>query len=816
MCCAAAALAVPAAAHAEDAVSFSIGQPEGFDILAGEHDLLVDVYFEGAKRGVLRVSATSRALTVPDPDGLLRMLPSLEDKQQVASALSRRALPTNPDRICRATAGLGQCGRLEPDVVGFILDRDTLRLDVFVNPRFLAQHAVTRDKWLPLPDRALTIVDTISALAAGETGASELEYTAQNNLVVGRGTGRARAQFGVSRTTGAYVDTLALEVDRPGRRYLAGAIWAPGNDMLGRRKLLGLGVESQIDTRMDRELLVANPLVVYLDSRARVDVLRDGHLIHSGIYEAGNQQIDTGSMPDGSYAIDIRIQQSDGSKDELHQFFSKSRRIPSVGRTDFYAFAGLAVAGRESGSIEPSSNLVLRAGSVRRVAQGIAVEAALGATDDGATVQVAAVFITRVAQLRASGLSDFDGGIGGVVQIASSRASRLNFNFDIRRYSKSLAQQVVAPALAIGSAGTVTQASGIVSYGMGNARFLATAFYRRDRNGGAQYSVGPSLEWDILRSGPVVLTARSDATYTERGTAGFAGFSLRFVGARGTVTATAGYRRTTDAADLAGSGAAYSLGGSWTPSVLADVVSLSGQVEHQPGQTSAVASADYRGDLGLLAADLSTSSTKLGDKTQFSVGVQSTLAARRGQVSMAKATTQSFVFASVEGARPTDRFELLVNGQVVGTIEGARVLPVPLPTYRAYDLRIRATGNTLASYEAATKSVGLYPGTVAAATWRTAPIQIQFGQLLDPAGRPMANVSIFARSTWAETDADGFFQIETVAGADVMVLARDGATYALTLPRAPGDLASLGQIQCCRRDPVQMVAVTTHSSKPEE
>ena len=100
-------------------------------------------------------------------------------------------------------------------------------------------------------------------------------------------------------------------------------------------------LRAQIDTRLDRDEVLGSPVVVYLDQRARVDVVRDGRVLYSAIYEAGNQAIDTSNLPDGSYDIILRIDEPGRPEREERRFFSKSRQIPSLGRTDFFVFGGL-------------------------------------------------------------------------------------------------------------------------------------------------------------------------------------------------------------------------------------------------------------------------------------------------------------------------------------------------------------------------------------------------------------------------------------------------------------------------------------------
>ncbi|WP_163471554.1 TcfC E-set like domain-containing protein, partial [Escherichia coli] len=75
----------------------------------------------------------------------------------------------------------------------------------------------------------------------------------------------------------------------------------PGADLVGRRRILGVGVSSQFDTRADRMQLFGSPLVVFLGQRSRVDIYVEGRLVSSQSFEAGNQTLDTNSLPDGSY-----------------------------------------------------------------------------------------------------------------------------------------------------------------------------------------------------------------------------------------------------------------------------------------------------------------------------------------------------------------------------------------------------------------------------------------------------------------------------------------------------------------------------------
>src|SRR5690606_23646913 len=131
-----------------------------------------------------------------------------------------------------------------------------------------------------------------------------------------------------------------------------------------------------------------------------------------------------------------------------------------------------------------------------------------------------------------------------------------------------------------------------------NLRFLGTFFYRDDEAQAARYSIGPSLEWDVLRKGRFTLTLRGDMTATERGEAGFAGIALRLLGGRTSLTAQGGARTTSMTDDSIGEGAVAAISGAWSPQVAGGDLALGAGYEHQPHQQSALVSADFRHPLG--------------------------------------------------------------------------------------------------------------------------------------------------------------------------------------------------------------------------
>jgi hypothetical protein len=802
-----------AQAPQEPLPDITVSAPEGFADLTEDRTLVVDVFFGGARIGEALVAAAPGSVRFLEVGNLVALLPPLTDPRAVETFLSA-SLPANADLICTSSVDQRACGRLSPELVGVIFDSDRFRLDIFINSRLLEVQDDFHDRYLPPPEPGLSMINIISGTASGRMDGGNQYYGLQDQLVLGWGDRRIRADVSLASEVGAGIERLTFEWDRPEQRLLAGALWAPGNGIAGQRKLLGVGLESQIDTRRDRDAILGSPVIVFLDRRARVDVVRDGRVLGSGIHEAGNQKLDTSSLPEGSYEILLRIHEAGQPVREERRFYTKSRRIPSDGRTDYFVYGGLLVESTRAGSIKPSDRPFIQGGIAQRLTEGLVLDGTLQATDQVASIELGTTFLTPVAHLRAAVLADTTGARGTMMQLTSSGVSPLNFSLDFRQIEGA---EENGPGLIAGADLTTPRAmgfdladhrhradyaqlGGIVSYSMANLRFLGTLFYRDEDGQPARFSFGPSLEWDVLRRSSLQVTLRGDLTTTERGSSGFAGISVRLLNRSSTMTAVAGRRTSGRHDDLLGEGAVGSVSGAWNFAAAGGELAVGAGAEHQPRQQDFFVSSELRHPVGSLRGNLVRSDHDSGSTTQYAAAFQTTVAAGAGSLQVAgRTTTESMLIASVAGSRNHDRFELLVDEQIVGTIEGLESLTVPLPAYRAYHVRIRPVGRDLVSYDSSSREVGLYPGSVTRLSWSAAPLTIKFGRLVGPDGRPIAGASMTGKGVWSVTDDDGYFQVEIPEGQIMQVTLRDGATFAIELPAASSGrlFADIGQMVCC-------------------
>ena len=191
------------------------------------------------------------------------------------------------------------CGNLEPDVAGVIFDADRFRVDIFVNPDLLDPQLAQPERFQPAPQAGFSGLETLSAAVAGSTS-DDTDFALRSYSLMAYDTGRSPAGTSVSSADNANLDVLAAEADRQDWRYTGGLYRTALSSLLGERRLLGAGAGSTTDTRLDREQIGGSPIIVFLPTRAQVEIFREGRLLSSQSYPAGNHVLDTTALPEGA------------------------------------------------------------------------------------------------------------------------------------------------------------------------------------------------------------------------------------------------------------------------------------------------------------------------------------------------------------------------------------------------------------------------------------------------------------------------------------------------------------------------------------
>lgn len=791
-------------ARASDAGKFTASVPEGFEDLTSEREVVLDAYFGGRKIGEVRASISPGFITFTDPQSLARMVPDVSLPSQLVDAL-RSPVPANASLACGPTRHEG-CGIFQPDQAGVILDEERFRVDLFINPVLLARPDPAATYYLPAPANEPSLVSHFGATVSGSSrGATSLHL--QNRLIAALGGYRLRSDSSLTAGAGVTFDNLTVETDRRDWRFLGGIFWAPGTELIGRRRIVGLGATTQIDTRQNKATLLGTPLEIFLQQAAKVDVLIDGRIASAQIYPSGSRLIDTATLPNGSYEVVLRIQEDGRPPREERRFFTKGSAMAPLGRPLLSAFVGLLPSSGRDASVS-DKDIFYQASAAFRLTPSLGLDAAILGTRRKAILESGIVRHTNIAQMRLGGLLSTSGDYGFALRAATVGNGPASLSFDLRKIfsnegpllptSTSRGTFSEDAKLGFSDRGSYAQALSIFSYHIDQATFRVTGLYRKTSAEKAAYSLGASVEVPIVRSSRWDLVLSADTRKSDRNITSFVGFrflanrgGLGLSGSAGMVHQNADGSRTSQ---LVGEAQA-----SWHRQ-LKDLTQLSSDVAVGKNLDGAYsrASAHMRSRSFNVRADVLHQFGE-NDTTQFAATVNAGIVVTRSGFSVAgRDMNDTGVVVSVTGGGSDQQFDVLVNEVVQGTVaDGGRML-VFLQPYQAYDVRVRSRDAQISGFDSSPRMITLYPGNVAELGWRVTPLFILFGRAVADDGKPVANADVSGSHGVARTDSAGYFQIETGRDEQLRVSRQAGqvCTILIDAARPVDGFVSAGDQMC--------------------
>jgi len=168
--------------------------------------------------------------------------------------------------------------------------------------------------------------------------------------------------------------------------------------------VLGASFATTYKTRVDLETAFSSELVVYLTRRSIVQLVVNDRVYFGDTYGAGNQAIDTSSLPDGTYEVEIRILEADSEPRIERRIFTKSTQIPPRGETVIEATAGVPVF-HEDNSVYPTATDVPLLGFSlsKRINNRSAYRLGLLQIDSRTMMQADAWYLGELISLQAGG-----------------------------------------------------------------------------------------------------------------------------------------------------------------------------------------------------------------------------------------------------------------------------------------------------------------------------------------------------------------------------------------------------------------------------
>jgi hypothetical protein len=784
---------------------FKAEPPAGFSDLLKPQTTVVDIYFGDRRAGSARATYAPGTLRFDNPAQVVALLPKTLEPAKLAAALTGE-LPANSKLVCGDKKPDG-CGELLPEIAGIIFNEGRFRVDVFVNPKYLAANAPDTATYLPEPDAGVSFLDslggTISSASFGPAS-----YTLQNRALIGYHDARLESELSYSDTLDLQVETLSAALDRPDLRYEAGLFWSRGFNFIGQNRLYGVGISSQWDTRANSEQVAGTTLLLYLARRAQVDILRDGRLLASRLYDAGNQILDTSYLPDGSYNVTLRVHEMGGATYDVRRFFVKDRMLPPPDTSGFFFDIGALAASGSGTALPMADNEVFIAGGyARRLGEDFAVDANAMYLGDTLLGEAGVSWFSDIATLRVAGLGATDGNYGVLFNAALTGFETFSANLDVRKTwgpgltafnGGSSFTQIDRVNLLIGN---TFEASANVSWTIGQVQLFLTATYNESNLSPKTWSYGPSLNWQFFAGDGFTMNLIANASQSNEGAQVFAGVRVLFLDGGFTLTGDAGGAADHRLGYADRSGGVGGFNASYAaPDVLASTVTLNAGLAHTLDGTTANGSAELRGNYGRYLAQVDQDVGGAAPATRVAGSFATSFAVTGDGVAFGgDNVSASAIVVRLDGSMTGMTADVLINGSKRARIRSGESVPVFLPPYHVYDVRLVPVDAPLASFDTRARSVTVYPGNVETLVWDAEPVIAGFGRLLDPSGHPIAGALIDGAREPSESDAAGYFQVEIVPNTTLHVRPPSGPACRVTLANVAArknGFAPLGDLIC--------------------
>ncbi len=746
----------------------TIEPPPGFESLTKPRDLLVDVVYAGEKLGQVAVVASPGAIEIKEPDKAVRLIANVKQADKVVTALTG-PLPANTALVCRKTQDGAQpaCGALNPQVAGVIFDENNLALHVFVAEPYLDPRAIRPKKFLPRPDGGWGFLSRFDTAFSGETGKSELASLRNVSYLSYRET-RLHTDFSLSTRNGLFADTLALQIDRPEWFYAAGFLRGLGSAVVPETRFYGGRIWSSTELRVDREQAFGSQILIFLQRPSYVEILRDGRLVSTRFYPAGNRVIDTSGLPSGSYNIAVQVREVGGETREESQFFAKTEILPPADQPLFYFDGGVLPEDRTSGLPPPSNVPIGKIAARVRVWHGLALGGEIAGTNKEGVFEGDTFLFTDWGRATASAsvTSALDYGLSGSV---SAQYGPVGFYVNGRyvRASRTRIDRPAEPQNFRFINGNSLQLNGAITYQLNRARLGFSGQLVRNYSSGQRetYAVGPNFQYNIVRSFEHTVDFESEFLKTDRGYSAYARLVWRwnpptnyYVNAYAGVRAlrdTPGQNEVLQSIQVQGS---YRLGPYFDHDF---AIEPSLQSE---GPTFAGVDLTGDGPLGRLRAGVHHSfGNGNAPSTGYGVNLSTGFAIdRNGFAFGGRDSNASAVIVRVNGPPSAGKYRVHINGSPRILIAAGETRPLYLVPYQAYEISLRPadTNSGLANIGGVNRKVVLYPGTTTTIEWNVEPVVVVFGRVLDDNGIPVANAKIEGGVGAAESDGRGYFQVE--------------------------------------------------------
>ena len=788
--------------------------PAGFENIDQPRTTEIAIWFGGRQRGTAFAEFTSTWVRFREPQLVVTLLPELTDKRRVIDALSGK-LPANKQLLCTTEQQL-DCGLLRPDVAGVIFDATHFRADLFVAPEWLRIRQTKLPRYLgEASNEGFSVVQGLSLTLSGARAEQASDhYSWYGRSVAALAESHLLADWSYDKSEKFSLSTLYAERDWQGRELMGGLFTGRsfGLGFSADPQLLGVRIAHSTESLNNQLVTNTTPVVVYLPVRGRVEVYRNDKLLDARIVDAGRQQLDTRSFPQGAYNLTIKVYNGTRLIGEYQQLFVRSNALPSDDEPRYFFELGhIMEETADDWWPTTTKRWAARGGYSYLLNEQTGITAA-------ATVENKSV----LAELELVRLDDGLEWSAGVMAAQNKRTGLFGNVFwqldkwQLRALYRSLSSKVDSDRTELlGSGFRTAQVNSAVNWGEITLSFGRDWQWNQgdDNTRLTDYIRG---EWSILKDSGYDLQLSLDVSRSFGNGAKSSQIllSLKLSHRSNNRTLSIGRQwQDNHSRDSAGQDRRRvtqidRAEASWQSLKVANQeLTIGGFAEHQRQQLLVGGDASFKGRWGGGRVALDRVMPNQGeDVTSYVASFHSNMLADKETLAVGgRQLNDSAVIVELNAptlasARKAGSFDILVDGKRVTQASVGDRIPVVLPPYKAYALSIRPDVDNFAAYDERQQHITLYPGNVVPVIFDIVDLDTVLGRLQNEQGQMLADAVIQNSYEKVSTDSNGLFQGRLLPTLKTLDVTRaDGQTCEVTLPeqrRKRRGVVMLGTLVC--------------------
>lgn len=743
----------------------STGIPEGFDDLLAPQIALVDVYFNGQPLISSMLTYSQDWIQFEQPEEILALLSNLTDPPKILEILKTKLSP-NTSLVCYSQSQ-NHCGALSPEIAGVIFDESLFRLDLFINPNYINQTRLQIDRYLPASTSQLSFINSISMAAFGGEDLEDA-HTLQLSSILGFQNYRLQMNIDNDSENQTRLDQLSFVYDYQDIAYEIGSFksFTQSNGFYTQRDFIGARIQTSLSSRTDLEQVSGSSLFVFLSERSRVDVYKDGQLIDSRNYDAGNKEIDTRDFPDGAYNIELKITGVSGRETVETHFYSKSLRLPPVGEALYFAEFGVPESLQEEEQNRvphAESHSVFRAGLISRLNENLGINASFVANSDDLSGEFGSFILADGINFQNNYVFSSQDGMGSYYQLdlnyqpfiftasyrKTERRNQINYGVEYELLQNDSRQVLLNMAIPFDSS---------------TLNFFARESERIDRQKTRVF--GASWRKNIYRGVGNLIDFSIDATQDDTETRVLFGFNMRFFSNRVDVDLTAKQNHKRARSDIQQDNVNNHVDRQLrvafkNQSEKFGALSNVFEVSQEELRTTASIKSELNNEHGYSRVELEQIRADGDKRLSYAMTGRFNIVASEGKMAIGGSRRNSAgVMINLESiVSKSLSFVVIINGVERAKIDAGKSRFIALQPYETYQILLSPRGETLVNYDNKPRVVTLYPGNIENLVWQINSVKIIIMQVLDKQNQPVANARLNGFKGYAKTDDLGWIQL---------------------------------------------------------